>query len=97
MNSILTLLIVALLTGCMSNKPINTYDGKSLQCRRICPPNKTLGPSEYEQNNKSEKVWQTIILEDCCIDEQGQSWSSCAWSMHVLAKIVGSQSFNKGE
>jgi hypothetical protein len=42
------------------------------RCMRTCPMDAEITPIEPQAEH---------ILEDCCMDENGIGWSSCAWNV----------------
>ena len=40
-------------------------------CRRSCPVGQEIAPVESQAQH---------ILDDCCTDPDGLSWTSCAWN-----------------
>ena len=68
--------VLAIVTAC--TEPPKTYESmlawrlKNPDCQRRCPTGRWLQPVEPQA---------THILEDCCDDEGGVSWASCAWNV----------------
>ena len=72
------ILLVVLLTACSAQHTPESELQARLKyspgdCMRICPgTGKSIVPVEPQSEN---------ILEDCCKDEQGIGWGSCAWNL----------------
>lgn len=68
--------LLAVLAGCGSPPP-KTYESMlaarlaSPGCKRACPVGERIEPVEPQAER---------ILDDCCYDPGGITWSACAWN-----------------